>query len=875
MKLGNDLSAVIPHPSDLIFMQLQLTLAARYLWGRKLRTILTTLAIVFGVLVIFGMNILIPTVVKALQSNLLAASGQVDVTITHKSGDSFNETALEKVNGVRGVRVAAGSLSRTLNVPDDFYGHGIKVGAVTLIGIDPKAAQQIRDYPIKEGRFLRASDDTRTVISASLAEQLGLKLGDKLFLPMPVGVVKLTIVGLRPARALPGNEEVLVTLTDAQKWLDQSGSINTIEVNLTTTDQTQRDAIQNDIQQRIGANYRLGALGSGSEFLASLQTSEAALNLLGFLALFMGGFIIFNTFRTIVAERRHDIGMLRAVGASRGTIVGLFLTEGLLQGTIGTALGMGLGYLLGAGFVAAESALLEQFMHLKIGAPVVETSLVVTSIVFGIGTTLVAGLLPAISASRVTPLEALRPAVAEIESRKISKGTLIGAIMLVLAIFSLASKNVGLVSLGGLLCLIGLVLIAPALVKPIADVFGAIISTTLAKDGTGTLAEGNLTRQPSRAAITASATMIGLAIIVATTGLFSSLTGGMMGLAQKTLGSGYLLMPPSLGLWGSNVGASTGLADKLRQVEGVNAVSAMRYATSSMAGLTIKGSSGDTALAVLGIDPVMYPQVSGLNFQEGDAKQAYFDLARERAIIVNGIFAAQTGVKVGDTVNLSTSEGRKTYRVVGIASDLLNAKIMTAYISHDNIAADFHKNEDVFIQLTLAPNADPAVVEPRLRAIASKYPQFKLVSGKSYFDELSQQFNAIFGMMYGLLAVLALPSLIAILNTLAISVLERTREIGMLRAIGATRKQVSRTVLAEALLLAAIGTAFGLIAGLYLGYVFVLGMNASGIFPMEYTFPYIGIVIAIAVGLLFGVIAAILPARQAARMEIIEALRYE
>lgn len=855
-------------------MQLQLTLAARYLWGRKLRTILTTLAIVFGVLVIFGMNILIPTVTKALQSNLLAASGQVDVTITNKSNDSFDQVVLDKVNGVAGVRIATGLLSRTINIPDDFYGHGMKVGAVTLLGIDPKAAQQIRDYPIKDGRFLRASDENRVIISASLADQLGLKVGDKLFLPTTVGVVKPTIVGLRPARALAGNEEVLVALSDAQKWLDQDNSINTIEANLNTTDQTQRDAIINEIQRRIGTNYHLGALGGGSELLASLQTSEAALNLLGFLALFMGGFIIFNTFRTIVAERRHDIGMLRAVGASRRMIIGLFLTEGLLQGVIGTGLGMGFGYLLGAGFVALESGFLEQMMHLKMGEPVVETGLVITSIVFGVGVTLAAGLLPAFAASRITPLEALRPSEVGVESQRIGKGTIVGAVMIIVAIFSLASRNITLVSLGGLFCLIGLVLLAPALVKPIANIFGAIIAVTFARDGTGQLAEGNMTRQPSRAAITASATMIGLAIVVASVGMFASMTGSVMGLARRTLGSGYILMPPSIATWGSNVGAS-GLTDKLRQVDGVSAVSPMRYATSSIAGFTIKGSSGDTTLAILGIDPVVYPLVSALNFTEGDAKQAYLDLARERAVIVNGIFAAQTGVKAGDTVTLATSEGRKPYQVVGIASDLINAKIMTAYISLDNIAADFHKTDDIFIQLNLAPNADVAVVEPRLHTIAAKYPQFKLVAGKAYFDELSSTFDAAFGLMYALIGVLALPSLIAILNTLAIGVLERTREIGMLRAIGATRKQISRTVLAEALLLAAIGTAFGLIAGLYLGYVFVLGVDASGIFPMEYTFPYIGVVVAIAAGLIFGVIAALVPARQAARMEIIHALRYE
>lgn len=857
-------------------MPFQLTLAARYLWGRKLRTFLTTLAIVFGVLVIFGMNILIPTIMQAFQSNLLAASGQVDVTVTQKSGDSFDESILNKVSGVLGVRSASGSLSRTINIPDDFYGHGIKVGAVTLMGIEPKSAQQIRDYPIKEGRFLRASDENRAVISASLAEQLGVKVGDKFILPTTVGNVKLTVIGLRPAQALAGNEQILVTLTDAQKWLNLDGDVNTIEANLNTTDQSARNAIQNVIQDRLGSNYHLGALGNGSELLASLQTSQAALNLLGFLALFMGGFIIFNTFRTIVAERQHDIGMLRAVGASRRTIIALFLAEGLLQGIIGTAVGMGLGYLLGVGIIQIESVVMEQFIHIKLGAPTVDPSLVSIAILLGVGVTLFAGLLPAFAASRVTPLEALRPSIVQIEKRAIGKGTITGALMIAFAALSLATKNAGLVTLGGLACLIGLVLVAPALVKPIASVFGGMISRMFAREGTGTLAEGNLNRQPSRAAITASATMIGLAIIVAMTGLLTSMTGGVLMLTERTLGSGYLLMPPAIGLWGNNVGAGPDLAEKLRAVNGVSAVSTMRYATSSVSGIAVKrSSSDDTSLAVLGIDPIDFPKVSALNFQDGDAQNAFQTMANERALIVNGIFAAQAGVKLGDNVNLSTAEGRKSYRVVGIASDLLNSKIMTAYLSQDYLASDFHKTEDIFIQLNLVPGADRAQVEPRLKAITAKYPQFKLVSGKSYLDEMAQQLDAVFAMLYGLLAVLALPSLIAILNTLAIGVIERTREIGMLRAIGATRKQISRTILAEALLLAALGTAFGLLAGLYLGYVFVLGINASGIFPMEYSFPLAGTLAAIAAGLLFGVVAALLPARQASKMEIIHALRYE
>jgi putative ABC transport system permease protein len=155
------------------------------------------------------------------------------------------------------------------------------------------------------------------------------------------------------------------------------------------------------------------------------------------------------------------------------------------------------------------------------------------------------------------------------------------------------------------------------------------------------------------------------------------------------------------------------------------------------------------------------------------------------------------------------------------------------------------------------------------------YPQFRLVETREYLAEFSQQYDAIFVGMYVLLGVLSLPSLIAILNTLAIGVIERTREIGMLRAIGAERRQVRRMVIAEALMLAAIGTAFGLLAGLYLGYVFVQGLSASGIFKMEYTFPLVALLAATAVGLIFGVLASLLPARQASQMGIIQALRYE
>ncbi len=857
-------------------MNFQLSLAARYLWGRKLRSFLTTLAIVMGVMVIFGMGILLPTMTKAFQQSVLSLSGQVDVTIMHKTGEAFSASVLNKVKGVQGISTIAGSLSRPINLPPNFYGRDSNVTGLTLTGLDPTAAPTVHDYPLKEGRFLKSGDGTVAVISSNLADTLGLKLGDTLRIPTTEGVAKLAIVGIRPSRITLGNEEVLVTLTEAQKLLNSDGLINVIEANLATKDPTARQVIVDQIQSQLSRNYTLNALTSDSTLMGALQVAVVAFNLLGYLTLFMGGFIIFNTFRTIVAERRHDIGMLRAIGASRGTIVGLILSEGLVQGIVGTAVGLIIGYVLGAGLIALMNPVMEQFLNTRIGSPVVESGLVMVSVALGVGVTLFAGLLPAWSASRVTPIEVLRPSLGETAQRISRISSILGAVMILVALLSLLSGNFSLVAVGGLLFLVGLVLVAPALVKPFANAFSLLVALLFAREGTGELAQGNITRQPSRSAITASATMIGLAIIVGAGGLMYSVTGSIVGMFQKSMNSDYLLVPPSVAIWKGDVGASQTLSNKIRSVPGVGTVSTMRYAQSDIPISGARGTS-EVQVSVLGIDPAAFTEVSGMDFQKGDPQQAYAALAGgERTIILNGILAAQAGgLNVGDTVTLSTPSGQQDYRVVAIAGDVMNMKVNTAYISQANMRADFNKTEDIFYQINLAQGANQATVDQRLKTIVADYPQFRLVQTSQYLAEFAQQYDAIFAGMYVLLGVLSLPSLIAILNTLAIGVIERTREIGMLRAIGAERRQVRRMVIAEALLLAAIGTAFGLIAGLYLGYVFVQGLSASGIYKMQYTFPLAALVAATAAGLIFGVLASLFPARQAARMGIIQALRYE
>ena len=845
-------------------LKLQLVLAVRYLWGRKLRTFLTTLAIFFGTMVIFATNLMMPTMLKAFESNLLAASGQVDITITHETGEAFSTRILNQLKTIPGIRAISGSLSRSVNIPADFYGSS-KITALTLTGIDPQDARTVRSYPLEEGRFLRSSEGDNALITTSLAKKLNLKLGDKLHLPTTDGMITLRIIGLQPERAMPGNEEVLVSLSEAQKLLDLPRRINTIELNLNTTDEAQRANIQGDIEAMVGEDYSLGSLSSQSEIFASMKMGQAAFNLIGFLAMFMGAFIIFNTFRTIIAERRHDIGMLRTIGANRRTIIGIILTEGFIQGVVGTTLGIFAGYFIGAYVMGLMGIMLTQFMNVQLGAPIIQPSLIATTIFLGVGMTILAGLIPAISASRVPPLEALRPAPPETAHKTARLGIYIGAVLLALAILALFSGNIGLITLGGLCLLIGLVLVAPALVRPIAIVFSQLITSVLARDGTGNLAQNNLSRQPTRAAVTASATMIGLAIIVGLGGAVASITQGFMYVVERSLGSDYLIMPPSVAVWNSDVGAKQDLKKKLKAVPGVSVVSTLRFASSTL--------NGD-AVNLLGIDPETYPQVASLTFQEGDPSTVYQELEDSQTLIINGITSAQTGLVTGDLVRVSTPTGQKEYQIAAVAGDYLNAKVMTAYISQTNLANDFHKEEDIFYQINVLDNADPALVEKKFEKILEDYPQFSLVSGKDYLAETKKLFDAVFAGYGVLLAVLSVPSLIAMLNTLTIGVIERTREIGMLRAIGATRKQVRRIVVIESVLLAAIGTALGLLAGLYLGYIILQSLTTGGL-PVEYSFPYTGLIAAVAAGLLFGALAAIIPARQASSMVIVRALRYE
>jgi putative ABC transport system permease protein len=837
-------------------MGIQFMLAARYLGGRKLRTFLTTLAVIFGVMIIFGMNGLLPAFSQSLRENMLAAAGAVDLAVTGVTNNVFDAQVVNTVRSVNGIAQASGSLKRTITLPA-----GSAVDAVTVIGLGD-AAQTVRPYLLVDGRFLQPGDGNVMVIPQHLALQANLMVGDKFSVPSALGAADFEIVGIVKTSPLPGIDAVYMPLSAAQRMLHQPDQINTIEAVLAAG--ADRARVEAEVQARLGDSFKLGGLEVGNELLANFQLAEIIIDIFGLLAIMMGGFIIFNTFRTVVAERRRDLGMLRAVGATRRTVIGVILAESLVQGVIGTALGLIAGYGFVLVFLSGLGSMIQQLVRFQIGGPIFTPWAFILSIGLGVGITVLAGLYPAIMAGRVTPIEALRPTVAAVQPRTLNRREIGGLGLIGLAMITLLVKNNQLVAGGAFLFVVGLILIAPALIRPIASIFGRLLGVIFAREGQ--IAQGNLTRQPGRAAVTASTMMISLAIIVALLGVLDSFSNGLLGgLVDKTLNADFMLMPPSLFLQSGSIGAAPELAQQIRETPGVAEITTLRLGTSAANGLPLQ---------VIGIDPATFPIVSGLQFTAGDETQAYVDLAAGRAIVINGVFAMKNNVQVGNTLPLATAEGTQSYRVVGIGTDVLNAKLGTGYISQANLAQDFHQSNDVMLLVRTAPGVNVLQVRVALEKIVKGYPAFTLFAFTEWRDMLLNTLNGAMGFFYLLLLALTLPSLIALINTLAINVIERTREIGMIRAVGGTRSQVRRMILAESLLLSAAGTSFGILAGLWLGYAIVSAISMVGI-VMTYTFSAAGVLAAIGVGLIFGVLASTIPARQAARLDIIAALHYE
>jgi putative ABC transport system permease protein len=849
----------------------ELPLAINYLKGRPIRTIMTALSITIGVMMMFGLNgMAAPFQDLFISSTQSMTLSNVDLYLTRRDGSFFRQEIVQQVGAVDGVAATAPMIARAVAVPPERYftPDGREISSIQVFGLDPGVRDETFNIVtaggrrLTAGRLLLPSDDHAVLISEEFAAGLGIGVGELVRLPGAGGWLNFQVVGLLDDPGLMlGSQQVFMPIAAAQDLLNTPNRINTVMGRY----EEGRDGrvIDAAVRSMFGTGYELSPLEGGADVWAALlEFMNVIFTMFGLLALAMAGLIMFNTFRTSVVERRRDIGMLRAVGAKRGVVMRTILYEGLILAGLGTLVGILLGYAFAYGAKAGLGSIFDTLLGRPLGSPRFTPYTYIVSVLFGLGVPLVSVLLPARGASDITPLEAMRPTSIDQEAALKRSRLIIGLISLVLGIAGLLSGVFQLMAPGILIFLLALGLLGPLLITPITDTFSRVLVLVFGQEGG--IAAGNIARQPRRAAITASSLMVSLAILIGLGGMLASTYGGALRFLDASFRSDYILMP-SLVVTNDTVGAGPELAETVKRIRGVAEITTLRQ-------IDVLDADG-VGVRLVGIDPSDYARIAGLSFVEGD-ESAYEQVEGGRAVIINGRFASQFGTDVGDTLTLEGDHGLVPVAVAAIGLDYINIKLPTIYMQQTALTREYGLRNDVFLLVNSEPGADLEQLEEDLQAATRAYPGFGVISRENL--RASQEKVARSGTigMNIVLSLLATPALLGLANALGINVIERTREIGMLRAVGAKRRQIRRMVIAESLLLCLMGIALGVISGILLSYVMTGVLEFAGM-HIPYDFPGVGVLTAIAAGLICGILAALIPARRASDLEIVAALAYE
>jgi putative ABC transport system permease protein len=846
-------------------------LAVKSLWARKVRALMTALAVVIGVAFVAGTYILTDTTFAAFDEIFEDSLAKTDVVITAKeevrqeTGEvpSFKAIVLPEVKGVDGVRVAVGQIF----TPGAFFdAENEQIGtkfAPKFITSDLPGSLETQTYV--EGRQPR--DASEAALDQSAAEEAGLGLGDTLKLASVERVAAYRIVGLTKlgAASWGGASIAGLILPEAQRITDKRGEFD--QILIAATDGVSEETLKRRVQQRL-ANPSLlvetaeeNSERNSDQIRDDLGFLRIALLVFAFVALFVGAFLIFNTFSITVAQRITEFGMLRTLGAARGQILSSVVVEALAIGLLGALLGLACGYAIATGLNGLFVAI---GIDLPTTALVTKTRTIVVSLVIGIGITLVSSLVPALRATRVPPIAALQ-ALELPRSRR--RGLVYAGLAVLLGVAGLAmvlaglfgggsgGSAAGLMGAGAVAVLLGVSLFSPRLVRPLASLAGRPLE--MLRRLTGRLARENTQRNPARTAVTAAALMIGLAVVAFVTVFAAGIKSSIATAVDESF-QGELVLQNSDGF--SPI--SPRAADAARRVPGVELVSTMRATQAELVG------GGKERVSALDRDA---NAVIDVDWTEGGPEA--LSTLRNDEVIVDKSLASDNDLELGDEVRFLTQIGAKpSLRVVGEYEDkaeLFGGAIVTQRL----MTTAFDQRDDVLDFVKTVPGVSPAKVQAGLiEAMDRDFPVIEVRNQQELKENQEEQINQLLGLIYALLALAVIVSLFGIANTLALSIHERTRELGMLRAIGMSRRQVRTMIRYEAVITALIGALLGMVIGVIFAALIAQPLEDEG-FALSYP---IGTLIAmLAFAAFAGVIAAIAPARRASRLDILQALQYE
>jgi putative ABC transport system permease protein len=586
------------------------------------------------------------------------------------------------------------------------------------------------------------------------------------------------------------------------------------------------------------------------EVLGFLQTF---LLVFAAVSLVVGTFLIINTFSILVAQRSRELALLRALGASRRQVNFSVMVEALIVGVIGSTVGIGVGYLL----AQLLRVFFGQFgLDLSGATFPIQAATVAWSYAVGIVVTMVASILPALRASRIAPMAALRDDVALPEST-LRRRVLVGSFLVVLGVGGMVLGFLGegstgllLIGLGILLVLIGVALMSPFLGQPILRAFGALYRRT--HGAVGALAGGNVLRNPRRTSATASALMIGLTLMTMMSIFGASASASTDEAIGKSLTSQYII---------SNVVQvpfSTSVAKDVARLDGVAGVAQLHTAYPE-----VNGADFQLAIAMA---PRQIPTAFDLAAREG----SFADLAPGTVALTTAQAKARH-VGVGDTLTMKLQAGEQKLRVVAtFQPGLLPGDYL---VTPDTLVKGGLAPLDSLVYVTKEPDADTDQVRAAIEKVIQGLPTVTVKDPEGYADEQKGQINQFLYMIYGLLGLSVVIAILGVVNTLGLSVIERTREIGLLRAVGLSRRQLRTMIRLESIVVVIFGAVLGLVMGLAFGAAIVTALEDQGLSRLAV--PWLWLVAFLLIAVVVGVLAAVFPARRAARLDVLEAIAAE
>ncbi|AWN27626.1 FtsX-like permease family protein [Streptomyces sp. NEAU-S7GS2] len=834
--------------------------ALRNVLAHKARLLMTVLAVMLGVAFVSGTLVFTETVSQASQAQSRQDLRDVDVALHAPSGNGsgapvIDQKLLDKSARVPGAASATGLISGFTGIADK---NGALIGNPNssnggnyFPGADGKDAR----YPMRDGAAPHGPHEF--VLDARTADEAGYKVGDTVRLSAngPVHKQKLTgIFTTDDGGVAAGGSLALFDTPTAQKLLGAPGGFQQIRIKADpgTSQTALKSAVESALPKGSVEATTGKQLADDLGKMNAKRASDMQTYLLVFagIALFVGIFLIANTFTMLVAQRTRELALLRAVGASRRQVTRSVLTEAFVVGAIASVVGFAAGIGVGAGLRALMGSMSGNVPE---GPLVVPMSAVLTSLLVGTLVTVLAAWLPGRRASKIPPIAAMNSVHATATTKSLVLRNTIGALfagagvaVVLYGTGGSAGKNVNLVLAGGAtLLMIGVFVLTPLLSRPLI----ALAAPVLRIFGVaGTLARQNSVRNPRRTAATASALMVGLTLITGLTVVATSVQTAIEKQAVASLKSDYVVS------MAGPVPLSPDVAKKLRTLDEVTAVSPLRQSFADHTMLT----------GVTGKD---FDKVARLDFTQGS-----LGTIQGNQVVVDSKTAEEKGLHPGSRFPVTFADGKKsTLTVSGVyeGNDLINGVILdSATLAPHEKTAD-----DSRVLVKTKDGATDATKDALITALG-KNPALSVADKQEVTEAIAGMVSLMLNMLYALLAMAVIVAVLGVINTLAMSVFERSQEIGMLRAIGLDRPGIKRMVRLESLVISLFGGVLGIGLGVFFGWA--AGPLISSDMPTyALVLPWGRLGLFFAAAALIGVLAALWPARRAARLNMLTAIKAE